>query len=482
MTFDETVEFCKNSPEIAATILMKIAQLEKDLIKANAEIKRLKEIIDKDSSNSSKPPSTDNKLSKKPKSQQNTVKKKRGGQAGHSGRTLKMIGNPDKVVVLKVATCRCGHNLDKVNSSKVIKRQSFDLPEIKMMVTQFEQHAKVCPCCSAVNTKAFPKRVRATTQYGDNLRSFIAYCNTYQMIPYDRISEMIEDLTSHRLSNGTIYNTLNSYYRKLESYEESIKVLAHKEKVIHCDETGVNVKGTLHWIHTVSSDTMTYYMPHKKRGTVAMDAMGILPTYLHTAVHDHWSPYNKYGCKHSFCNAHHLRELNFISQSEKVIWSQNMHVLLTTINKEVHKAKKKNKTAFPKQKVTKFTQYYDDICKGAMVYYPPPHNTTKKIKGRSAQAKGKNLLDRFVKHKEEVLRFSTDFNIPFTNNLAERDLRMIKVKEKISGTFASFKGAEIFSRIRGYISTVKKNNRSVLEELNNVLKGKPYIPVGLGAE
>jgi len=482
MTFDEAVDFCKNSPEIAATILMKIAQLEEDLIKANVEIKRLKEIIDKDSSNSSKPPSTDNKLRKKPTSKKNTIKKKRGGQQGHSGRTLKMVENPDKVVVLEVATCACGHSLDKVRSSKMIKRQSFDLPEIKMMVTQFEQHTKVCPCCSSVNTRAFPKSVTATTQYGDNLRSFIAYCNTYQMIPYDRISEMIEDLTSHRLSNGTIYNTLNSYHKKLESYEEHIKVLADKEKVIHCDETGVNVKGTLHWIHTVSSDVMTYYMLHTKRGTVAMDTMDVLPKYKGIAVHDHWSPYNKYSCKHSFCNAHHLRELNFISQSEKVIWSENMHGLLTTINKEVHKAKKRGKAYFPKKKIEQFTQYYDAICKGALVYYPPPDTTTKKVRGRIAQAKGKNLLDRFVKYKEEVLRFCMDFTVPFTNNLAERDLRMIKVKEKISGTFASFKGGEIFARIRGYISTVKKNNRSVLEELGNVLKDKPYIPVRLGTE
>lgn len=482
MTFDEAVDFCKNNPEIAATVLMKIVQLEEDLIEANAEIKRLKEIIDKDSSNSSKPPSTDNKLRKKPTAKKSTTQKKRGGQQGHRGRTLKMVEHPNKVVVLEVSRCSCGQSLDTVDSSKVITRQSFDLPEIKMMVTQFEQHTKVCPCCSSVNTKAFPDNVTATTQYGDNLRSFMAYCNTYQMIPYDRISEMIEDLTSHRLSNGTIYNTLNSYHKKLESYEERVKVLADKEKVLHCDETGVNVKGKLHWMHTVSSDVLTYYMPHAKRGTIAMDEMKILSKFKGIAVHDHWRPYNKYSCKHSFCNAHHLRELNFISQSEKVIWSENMHVLLTTINKKTHKAKMKGKTAFPMHKVKQFTQYYDDICKGALVYYPPPDTTTKKARGRTAQAKGKNLLDRFIKYKEEVLRFCTDFTVPFTNNLAERDLRMIKVKEKISGTFASFKGAEIFARIRGYISTVKKNNRSVLEELNNVLRGKPYIPVGLGTE
>jgi transposase len=480
MTFEETVDFCKNTPEVAATILMKLAQLEEDLIKANVEIKKLKAIISKDSSNSSKPPSTDNKLTKKSNGKNSTSKKKRGGQQGHTGRTLKMVKNPDKVVVLEVSTCSCGHSLHNVNTSKVIKRQSFDLPEIKMEVTQFEQHTKVCPNCSSVNTTPFPANVTATTQYGDNMRSFIAYCNTYQMIPYERISEMLEDLTSYRLSNGTIYNVLSRYYEKLESYEETIKALARKEKVIHCDETGVNVKGNLHWMHTVSSSVMTYYMLHKKRGTIAMDAMEILSQYEGIAVHDHWRPYNKYSCSHSFCNAHHLRELNFITMSEKVVWSESMHTLLTKMNKEVHKAKERGKEHFSEDKVAQFSQYYDDICRGAMLYYPPPDKTTKKIRGRTAQTKGKNLLDRFVKYKDEVLRFSTDFNVPFTNNLAERDLRMIKVKEKVSGTFASFKGGEIFARIRGYISTVKKNNRSVLEELNNVLNTKPYIPVRCG--
>jgi len=479
MTYAEAVDFCKNSPEIAATILMRLEQLEEDLIKANIEIKRLQDIISKDSSNSSKPPSTDNKLTKKPNSNTST-KNKRGGQLGHKGRTLKRIKNPDKIVILEATVCPCGHNLNDVQSSKVIKRQSFDLPEIKMMVTEFEQHTKVCPSCSSSNTASFPKNIRATTQYGDNLRSFIAYCNTYQMIPYDRISEMIEDLTSHRLSNGTIYNTLNSYYDKLEAYEETIKVLARNEAVLHCDETGINVKGKLHWIHTVSSSRLTYYLLHEKRGTVAIDAMEILSEYEGVAVHDHWSPYNKYNCLHSYCNAHHLRELNFITMSEQVLWSENMHTLLSKMNTEVIKAKSRGKEKLSEFKTKQFNQHYESICKGAMVYYPPPDTTEKKTRGRTAQPKGKNLLDRLIKHKDEVLRFSSNFSVPFTNNLAERDLRMIKVKEKISGTFASFKGGEIFTRIRGYISTVKKNNRPVLEELNNVLSSKSYIPTECG--
>ena len=480
MTYEEAVDFCKNTPEIAATILMRLDQLEEDLVKANTEIKRLQDIISKDSSNSSKPPSTDNKLTKKAPNKKTSTKKSRGGQQGHKGRTLKTVSNPDHVVILQIAQCHCSHSLDNVQSSKVVTRQSFDLPEIKMVVTQYEQHTKVCPECQCVHIPEFPNSMRAATQYGDNLRSFIAYCNTYQMLPYDRISEMIEDLTEHRLSKGTIYNTLNNYHDKLEEYEHTVKALMLKEEVLHCDETGINVKGKLHWIHTASSSLMTYYMLHTKRGSVAMDDMEILPEYQGVAVHDHWKPYNKYSCSHSFCNAHHLRELNFITLSEKVLWSDNMHTLLSRMNQEVHKAKERGKERLSKDKIEQFTHHYDTICKGAMRYYPPPEKIAKKTRGRSAQAKGKNLLDRFVKHQEEILRFSVNFSVPFTNNLAERDLRMIKVKEKISGTFASFKGGEIFVRIRGYISTLKKNNRPVLEELNNVLAGKPYIPSLVG--
>ncbi len=480
MTYEEAVDFCKNSPEIAATILMRLDQLEEDLVKANAEIKRLQDIISKDSSNSSKPPSTDNKLTKKATNKKTNAKKSRGGQQGHTGRTLKTVSHPDNIVILQTSQCHCSHKLDDVQASKVVTRQSFDLPKIKMVVTQYEQHTKICPGCKSVHTPEFPNRVRATTQYGDNLRSFITYCNTYQMLPYDRISEMVEDLTEHRLSKGTIYNTLNNYHDKLEAYAHTVKALMLKEEVLHCDETGVNVKGKLHWIHTASSSVMTYYMLHTKRGTLAMDDMEILPKYQGIAVHDHWKPYNKYSCSHSFCNAHHLRELNFITESEKVLWSDHMHTLLSKMNQEVHSVKHKGKERLSKDKIEQFTHHYDTICKGAMLYYPPPEKIAKKNRGRLAQAKGKNLLDRFVKYKEEILRFSTNFSVPFTNNLAERDLRMIKVKEKISGTFASFKGGEIFSRIRGYISTLKKNNRPILEELNNVLAGKPYIPGQVG--
>jgi transposase len=479
MNFDEAVDFCKNNPEVAALIILEIEKIKQELSEANEEIRRLNDIIYKDSSNSSKPPSSDNKLNKKV-NRKAGGKNSRGAKRGHKGSNLKMVSNPARVEVLEHKECiYCKNDLGSVSAIDTQKRQVYDLPEIKMEVTQYEQHTKLCPCCNSINRPEFPLNLNSYVQYGESVKSFIAYLNTYQMIPYGRIGEIIEDITDHKISSGTIYNILEDYSNRLKPYEDMIKEDIKKEPVIHCDETGVNVKGRLVWMHTVSTTLRTYYLLHAKRGKDAMDDMNILPGYQGVSVHDHWSPYNKYQCMHSFCNAHHLRELNFIMENEKALWAKDMHSLLTKMNIEVHKAKDSDKSSLPASKLRYFSTYYDDICRSALNYYPPPDNP-KKTRGRIKQSKGKNLLDRFIKYKNEILRFATNFNIPFTNNLAERDLRMIKVKEKISGCFASFKGGEIFARIKGYISTIKKNGRPVLQELRNVLNGKAYVPGRVG--
>ena len=447
--------------------------------------KRIKELefkLNMNSTNSSKPPSTDNKFTKNKKASNFTSKKKRGAQAGHKGKSLKMVAIPDKTEVLLPVSCSCcGSSLEDIDSLKYEKRQLFDLPDIKMQVTEYQAYTKKCPYCHMQNKAKFPNNIKATLQYGDNLKSLVSYLNAYQMLPYERIAETIEDLTSHKIGVGTIYNFLDRHYEKLENFEGSIKQLLLKENVLHSDETGINIKSKLHWIHVASSSVMTYYMLHEKRGTIAMDAMEIIPSYKGILVHDHWRPYNRYtNCTHSYCNAHILRELNGITQKEQVVWSQDMHTLLTNMNIAVHKAKDSSKNSLSQAQMHKFIKNYKKIIKSANNYYPPPEKNLQKVRGRHKQEKGKNLLDRFIAYKDETLRFFTNLLVPFTNNLAERDLRMIKVKEKISGCFASFKGAEIFNRIRGYISTVKKNNRSVLDEMRNALVGKYYMPSLVG--
>lgn len=448
----------------------------------DARLKRLEEIIGMNSTNSSKPPSTDNKLTKTKKPSTSNSKKKRGAQVGHKGKSLKMVATPDKIEVLLPTSCSCcDSSLKNINSSKYEKRQLFDLPDVKMQITEYQAHSLKCKKCYTLNKAEFPDNINATTQYGDNLKSFISYLNSYQMLPYERITETIQDLTSHKISTGTIYNFLNTHYDKLHKFETTLKESLKKEEVLNSDETGVNIRAKLHWIHVASSSTMTYYMLHQKRGRAAMDAMEIIPSYQGVLVHDHWTPYNKYtNCTHSYCNAHILRELNGITEKESVAWSQDMHTLLTNMNIAVHKAKDSDKTQLSQPQIQKFILNYEKIIKSANNYYPPPEKNLKKARGRPKQEKGKNLLDRLSKYQDETLRFLSDFKVPFTNNLAERDLRMIKVKEKISGSFASFKGGEIFCRIRSYISTLKKNNIAVLQGLRDALVGKSYIPVGAG--
>jgi len=459
--------------------IIKSLQKENKLLKD--ENKKLKEIINKDSSNSSKPSSTDDRFKDKDKSdkQDSTKKKKRtrGAQKGNPGNNLKKVNNPNFIKVLEVDNCKnCNHSLENIEGHSIVTKQVFDIPKINMEVTEYQQHNKVCPCCNTANKPDFPEYLKSYAQYGDNIKTFIAYLNTYQMIPYARISELVEDFTSHKISSGTIYSILDTFYNKLESYENTIKDLLLKSAVINVDETGTRVKEKLHWTHTVSTSVLTYYMIHQKRGAVAIDDMEILPTYDGIAVHDHWKPYNKYNCMHSFCNAHHLRELIGVVENENVRWATDMHSLLINMNNYIYKLKENGKISPSKGKIQHFYQLYDNICQSAHKYYPPPPNPTNS-KRKPKQSKGKNLLDRFIEYKKETLRFFTNLLVPFTNNLAERDLRMIKVKEKISGTFASFKGAEIFSRIRGFISTVKKNNRSVFKELSNVLSGEIYVPI-----
>lgn len=442
----------------------------------DARLKRLEEIIGMNSTNSSKPPSTDNKLTKSKKPYTTNSKKKRGGQVGREGKNLKLVSIPDKVEIVIPKSCRaCNASLENITPSKFEKRQLFDLPEIKINVTEYQAHSVKCKNCDNMNKAEFPNSIKAVVQYGNNLKSFVSYLNSYQMLPYERISETIEDLTTHKVSTGTIYNFLKSNYDKLELFESKLKKELVKEKVLNSDETGIKVKGKTHWIHVASSSILTYYMIHEKRGRVAMDAMNIIPNYNGILVHDHWTPYNHYDCKHSYCNAHILRELNGVSEKENLIWSEKMHTLLTKMNIAVHKAKEQGKIVLSQRKIRRFTRNYEKIIKGAKNYYPAPKIPVK-ARGRPKQKKSKNLLDRLSKYQNETLRFLSDFNVPFTNNLAERDLRMIKVKEKISGSFASFKGGEIFCRIRSYISTLKKNNITVLQGLRDAFLGKYYIP------
>jgi len=288
------------------------------------------------------------------------------------------------------------------------------------------------------------------------------------MLPYERITQLIQDIYEHKISTGTVFNILNNTSENLQGFENSLKTRVLKEEALHSDETGINVNGNLKWIHTVSSNRLTFYHIHNKRGSEAIEDADILPRYKNILTHDFFSSYNQYNnITHSYCNAHIIRELQAEIDTNGYKWAKDMQSLLKTINKEVIKHKERQKNSLSSKKIEQFEIYYSKITKSALDYYKPPPDTDKKEKkkGKQKQEKGKNLLDRLIKYKDGILLFMYNFNVEFTNNQAERDLRMIKVKQKVSGTFASFKGGEMFCRIKGYISTLKKNDKKVLEGL-----------------
>ena len=434
--------------------------------------------INKNSRNSSKPPSTD--TFRKMKGQSKPSGKPVGGQKGHKGHTLEMVENPDHEIVHRVIECEfCGQSLCNAEAANYERRQVFDLPSIKVEVFEHQAESKICPNCGCLNKAAFPKEVAYPVQYGTRLKSVAVYLNQYQLVPFDRLSETFIDLFNHRLSQSTLIDANRACYDILEPVEEAIKQQIIASPVICLDETGMRIEGKRKWCHVVSTENLTYFAANSHRGSEANEDMGILPVYSGTAMHDGWSSYFKFNCKHALCSSHHLRDLTFIHEEEKQNWAKDLIDQLISIKTAVdHRRPIKFKLDLAE--IEDFEERYDHIIERAKLENPPPiaSNSQGEIKkrGKKKKTKAQNLLERLQKYRREALAFMYDFKVPFDNNLAERDLRMMKVQQKISGTFRSWDGAKIFCRIRGYISTVKKNSISVINAIQEAFEGDPFIP------
>jgi transposase len=452
-----------------------IAKQRQEIDELRHEVKRLQDQLKLDSHNSSKPPSTDQGRASREKTTSlgESTGRKPGGQKDHPGATLQAVSSPDHIVPYEVSVCsRCGKDLSSIPVAEIEKRQVFDIPPLKLEVTEHQSEVKICPQCHTLNRGDFPEGVTQPVQYGERVKSFAVYLNQYQLIPYQRVSEMFEDLFGRSISQGTLLNTIQTSYRNLESTEAWIKSNILDSHTVHFDETGLYYGGKRFWLHTASTEEFTYYYPHPKRGRAAMEDGGILPNYRGTAVHDHWEPYNSYAeCYHAFCNAHHLRELTGAYEQEGASWAKEMKGLLLEIKGQVDEAKDSGQQALEASLIDSYHQRYQNILAEALQSYPAAEGIRDKPKrGKKKQRKGRNLLDRLIKYETETLRFMEDFQVPFDNNLAERDIRMVKVKQKISGCFRSEDGAKSFCRIRGFISTVKKQGKDVFEYLRKLFQ------------
>ena len=434
-------------------------------IDLQSRVIELEQQLNKNSSNSHKPSSTD--VFRKP-IQNNREKsdKKQGAQPGHKGTTLTMVEIPDKIVIHIVGgKCDCGRDLSRQPIIKVERRQVIDIPEKLKEVTEYQVEYRQCKCGQVYcgDTVAVPP-----IQYGSRIKAMSVYMNNYGHLPFDRLQDFYHDCFDIHVGDGTLVNANERCFVNLESTEQQIKEGLKCSPVNHYDETGMRCENKLKWVHNSSNERLTHYAIHDKRGTQAMDDIGILPDYKGVSVHDRYSSYDSYQCDHSLCNAHLLRDLKGLVEGGKQ-WASPMIDLLL-------KAKKYKETL----KITKkirgeiFSEYNKIISLG-LDSEPNLIEDFVKKRGRKKKSDSLRMLETFSTRKDQILMFFTNPIVPFDNNMAERDLRMVKLKQKISGCFRTKKGAEIFCRIRSYISTSKKQGYNILESLQLAIDGSPVV-------
>jgi transposase len=441
------------------SLLARINKLEED-------VAQLKAAIHKNSQNSSKPPSSD--MFRPPKSLRGKSDKPTGGQPGHEGHSLKQVEKPDHVKEHPLrGTCDCGRNLTNGKNRGYERRQVFDVPKPVVEVTEHRSETKEC-ACGRLHTADFPSGVDAPVQYGTNIRSMLVYFSQYQMIPQKRICEAMTDLFGVNVSEGTVNKAIQQAHDRLYATEKAVKAKIQGSPVVFGDESGIYVGGKRMWQHVVSTLFYTYLFCHERRGRQALKDDGILEAFIGRLMHDGWMSYFDLDCLHALCNAHHLRELIFLSEECGQRWAGTMIKLLCHIKKTVDRAKEAGREHLAPRTLQQYRNRYEAILACGNRKNPMQwQRTISGKRGRIKQTTARNLLNRLGKYAEETLAFMYDFKVPFDNNLAERDLRMSKVKQKVSGCFRSMGGAQAFCRIRGYISTVRKHGFRVFDQIAN---------------
>jgi len=459
----------------------RVMQLQQTVAEQAAVIRSLRDQVAKDSQNSSKPPSSDGLKKPRTRSLRQKTGRGSGGQPGHKGHTLQMVAHPEHIERQRVSVCpHCTTRLEGVAVCGLERRQVFDVPPVRIEVTEYQAEVKVCPECGNQVKGAFPVAVTQPVQYGSRLKAQASYLNVYQMLPLARTCELLGDWYDHTPAEAFVLDANATVASQMQPSLSAIKHQLIAAEVAHFDESGLGVAGKLHWLHVASTDQLTYYHVDPKRGQEGMQAVGILPEFEGRAVHDHWKSYFTFEhCQHALCNAHHLRELAFVTEQYQQPWAHQMAHLLLEIKAEVDAAVETEQTGLPPSRIAHFEQHYDKLITQGMKANPPPNspaNPTCKKRGRKKQSPPKNLLDRLQHYKPQVLAFMYDFRVPFDNNQAERDVRMVKLKLKVSGTFRTYTGAQTFCAIRSYISTARKHGANVIHALYDALTGNPLIP------
>lgn len=458
------------------------AELKQKLAQALERIAVLEALLSQNSRNSSKPPSSDGfKRPPKKGPDKKPSNKKPGGQPGHTGQNLCWNEQPEHFIQHLPDKCQtCQHDLAQVTPSGHQSRQVIDLPaELKLETTEHQAFVKSCPHCHTYTLASFPEEVPGWVQYGPKIRALAVYLSQVQLLPYARTCETLQELFGASLSEGSLSQMLEECYEQLAKPEEVIKEGLVQAEVAHNDETGLYVAGARQWLHVMCNRYLTFYAYHSRRGKEATNEIGLLPRFKGTSLHDGWSSYWAYTqCQHALCNAHHLRELTFVAEELGQLWAKALIKLLLDLKEEVEKALDQGYQELASARLTYWEERYRNLIAQGLATNPPPEGGWPKNKrGKPKQSKAKNLVDRLAAHQREVLAFAYDFKVPFTNNQAERDLRMVKVQQKVSTCFRSKEGASFFCRIRSYISTMRKQGKSAFEALYQAFLGRPLMPV-----
>lgn len=416
------------------------------------------------SRNSSKPPSADpNREKQRTKAKSG---KKPGGQPGHNGTTLEKVDDPDEILDLKVDR----RTLPKGTQYKIVGFEGRQVFDIKISRHVIEFRAEILEDDYGKRFMAqFPEDVSRPVQYGNGLKAHAVYMSQQQLIPYDRIRDHFHEQIHVPVSAGTIFNFNMEAFEGLEAFEKWVKDKLAVAKILHVDETGINIDGQKYWIHSASNDLLTFFYPHAKRGKIAMDEIGILPRFKGVLSHDHWKAYYQYECTHSLCNAHHARELERAWEQDGQRWAKKMKDFLFNLNKRVETAGGK----LPPEESFQWRLKYRKILEEANDECPPPKDIRRNGKrGRLKRTKSRNLMERLRDYENDVLLFVDKKIVPFTNNTSENDLRMTKVQQKISGCFRAVEGAKIFCRVRSYLITCRKQGLTATDALELLFAGK----------
>ncbi|WP_373233515.1 IS66 family transposase [Cohnella sp.] len=490
LTPQQVLDICKGDEEIAekfnALLALNLKLTETvaaQALRIEALEKRIHELerqLGQNSNNSSKPPSSDGL--RKPPVNLRKSGGKRGAPKGHPGHTLHQAEHPDHIITLPTEQT-CGHCHSSLRDAKFIgheKRQVLDLPVPQLVVTEYRAEQRRCSCCHRITQASFPADVTAPVQYGKGFSAWTVYLNARHMIPLERIRELFADLTNQYLSEGTLLSFMRRTHAKLSTVESFIRERIAESPVLHADETGCRVEGKTRWLHTHSTAEWTLLNVHEKRGFKAFSEVGILLRHLGTVVHDCHSSYfkEKYRFIHALCGVHLIRECIGIIQNDHQRWAAHMIRLLLTSWNMAKVARAQGRPLEP-DTIHRIEHLYDTILqRGESVWHQGKVRPKTGTRGRKCKSPAANLGERFRMHKESILRFLYDARVPFDNNQAERDLRMTKVKQKVSGSFRTWEGAHQFARAHGFISTLRKQGLPVLPSLFAILQGNFAFPQG----